>query len=281
MSSKRTSDIAAGPGNIDLTGKVAVVTGGAQGIGAATVEALARHGADVATCDRNADGLRDVAERIRARGRRAVARRLDVRDDDAVAAFLAEARATLGPIDILVNNVGGGYWSPFLDVRPKGQKALIDENFTSVTHVIRHGVPLMAYGGSIINVTSVEAFRAAPGFAIYAAMKAGVEQLTRTLALELSDRRIRVNSVAPDAIPTPGDAELAAAAQGANTAVDGYDEYAASVPLGIGTPEDVAGPIVFLASQMSAFMTGSTLHVDGGTNAAGGWRRNLDGHWRP
>lgn len=254
-----------------LAGKTAVVTGAARGIGAATAVALARFGADVAICDKEDQSA--TAKAIEETGRKAVVGTLDVRHTDAVNTFIAEAHAALGPLDILVNNAGGGFWSPFLDVRPKGQQALVDENFTTVTNVVRAGVPLMNDGGSIINVTSVEAHRAAPGFAIYAAMKAAVEQLTKSLALELSPRRIRVNTVAPDSIPTPGDEGLA-------EAVGGVD-YGDKVPLGLGTPDDCAAPIVFLASAMSSFMTGTTLHVDGGTDAASGWTRRPDGTWTP
>ncbi|MYS85860.1 SDR family NAD(P)-dependent oxidoreductase [Embleya scabrispora] len=260
-----------------LTDRIAVVTGAARGIGAATAVALARFGADVAICDREPIGLQETAKAIEASGRRTLAVELDVRDGDGVERFLHEAHSTLGGLDILVNNAGGGFWSPFMEVRPKGQTALVDENFTSVTHVIRHGAPLMREGGSIVNVTSIEAFRAAPGFAVYAAMKAAVEQLTKSLALELSDRRIRVNCVAPDAIPTPGDAGLAETFE---TDEGAYD-YAAKVPLGLGTPDDCAAPIVFLAGDLARFVTGTTLHVDGGTMAASGWVRRPDGTFTP
>jgi NAD(P)-dependent dehydrogenase (short-subunit alcohol dehydrogenase family) len=195
---------------------------------------------------------------------------LDVRDRDAVEAWVPR----LERVDVLVNNAGGTFHAWFTDVSAKGQQAIVDENFTSVTTFVRACLPSMPDGGSIVNVTSVEAFRAAPGYGVYAAMKAAVEQLTRTLALELSPRGIRVNTVAPDAIPTPGDAELAQA-----TSADRPYDY--HVPLGLGTPEDCAAPIVFLASDLSRFMTGTTLHVDGGTNAARGWRRRADGGWSP
>lgn len=260
-------DVVLDPSSALLTGRVAVVTGGARGIGAATAAALARFGADVAICDR--EDQSETAKAIADAGRKAHVGTLDVRDGEAVAAFLADAQRELGNFDVLVNNAGGGFWSPFLDVRGKGQTALVDENFTSVTHVVRHGVPLMNDGGSIVNVTSIEAHRAAPGFAVYAAMKAAVEQLTRSLALELSPRRIRVNCVAPDAIPTPGDAGL-------SEAVGGQD-YGSKVPLGWGTPDDCAAPIVYLAGDMSAFVNGTTLHVDGGAMAASGWVRREDG----
>ncbi len=110
-----------------------------------------------------------------------------------------------GRVDVVVNNAGGSFQAPFLDVSPKGESMLIAENFTSVTRLIRLFVPVMPVGGSIINVTSVEAHQAAPGFAVYAAMKAGLANLTASLALEFADRGIRVNAVAPDAIMTAGE----------------------------------------------------------------------------
>ncbi|GAC1476903.1 MAG: hypothetical protein NVS1B12_11240 [Acidimicrobiales bacterium] len=185
-------------------------------------------------------------------------------------------RAWLAPVervDILVNNAGGTFRAAFADISDRGQQALVDENFTSVTTFVRTCLPRMPDGSSIVNVTSVEAFRAAPGFSVYAAMKAAVEQLTRTLALELAPRRIRVNAVAPDAIATPGDVGLAAAV--------GAADYGPVVPLGLGDPDDCAAAIVFLAGDLARFVTGSTLHVDGGTDAARGWRRSADGRWTP
>ena len=260
-----------------LDGRWALVTGAARGIGAATATALAAFGADLAICDRDADGLATVAAEIEGMGRQAVSGVLDVRSAPDVEAFVAR----LSRLDVLVNNAGGGFHAPFLDVSAKGQSALVDENFTSVTTFVRACVPLLsAHGmGSIINVTSVEAFRAAPGFGVYAAMKAAVEQLTKTLALELCDRRIRVNCIAPDAIPTPGDADLAAAVHAGSGA--GADDYGWKIPLGKGTPDDCAGVAVFLACDLSMFVTGSTVHVDGGSDAASGWRRRPGGDWEP
>jgi 3-oxoacyl-[acyl-carrier protein] reductase len=164
-----------------------------------------------------------------------------------------------------VNNAGGGFRSPLLDVSVKGQDALVSENFGSVLNFVRAIVPLMTDGGSIVNVTSSEAHRAAPGFAIYAAQKWAVRGLTKTLALELGDRRIRVNCVAPDAIPTPG---------------IGAIEPPPRTPLAVmADPDDVAGVVVFLAGDLSRFVTGTTVHVDGGIVAAGGWHRSADGTW--
>jgi NAD(P)-dependent dehydrogenase (short-subunit alcohol dehydrogenase family) len=264
-----------GPDATSLDGKVALITGGAQGIGAAAAVALARFGADIAICDRNVDGMRATASAVEAEGRRCVTGELDVRDAAAVTAWLGNVENNFGRVDVLVNNAGGGFYAAFLEVNAKGQGALVDENFTSVTTFVRGCVPLMAAGSSIINITSIEAHRAAPGFGVYAAMKAAVESLTKTLALELAPKKIRVNAVAPDAIPTPGDEVHAEAVQ-----VD-HAAYGRKVPLGWGDVDDCAGPIVFLATDLSRFVTGTTLHVDGGSNAASGWTLRDDGTYSP
>lgn len=260
------------PDAILLEDQVAIVTGAAQGIGRATALALARFGADVAICDRKAPELEQTAGELRSLGRRCVSSVLDVREEEPVAAFLAAVDAELGGVQVLVNNAGGGFWANFLDVSARGEAALVSENFGSVTLFIRRSVPLMRDGGSIVNVTSVEAHRAGPGFAIYSAMKAAVANLTKSLSMELAPLRIRVNCVAPDMIPTPGDAELADASEAMGLA--GIEDT--SWPE-TGSVEDCAAACVFLASDMSRFVTGSTLHVDGGTEAAGGWKRKTGG----
>jgi NAD(P)-dependent dehydrogenase (short-subunit alcohol dehydrogenase family) len=253
------------PDTILLTDRVAVVTGAAQGIGEACALALARFGAHVAVCDRNEEGLRDLATRIEGLGRRCLVGVLDVRDGEAVAAHLGAVAAEFGRVDVLVNNAGGGFFADFLSVNDKGQDALIRENFTSVTHFVRGCVPLMpAEGGSIITMTSIEAHRAAPGFAIYAAMKTGLMSLMKSLALELGPRRIRANCIAMDHIPTPGVGDLA----GVRAPLDAR-----------GNVDDVAGACVFLASDLARFVTGSTVHVDGGLLAAAGWVRADDGSY--
>jgi 3-oxoacyl-[acyl-carrier protein] reductase len=249
--------VALDPSAVLLTDRVAVVTGAAAGIGRAIALGFARFGADLALCDRDADGLAETARGVAAAGRRQVSEVLDVRDPARVSAFVAEVVGRFGRVDVLVNNAGGGFASPFLDVSARGQSALVDENFSSVTHFVRGTVPHMGPGASIINVTSIEAHRAAPGYAVYAAMKAAVANLTRSLALELGERGIRVNCIAPDRIPTPG---IGSELGRSPLALQGHVDH-------------VAGVAVFLASELAAFVTGTSVHVDGGGWAAGGWRR--------
>ncbi len=250
------------PDAVLLTDRLVVVTGAAAGIGAAVATACARFGADVAVCDRDVDGLGRILAEIEATGRRAHSTTLDVRDGDAVREWVA----SLPEIDALVNNVGGGFRAPFLDVNDKGQDTLIRENFVSVTHMVRACVPKMPANGraSIVNLTSIEAHRGAPGFAIYSAMKAALVNLSMTLALELGDRRIRVNCIAPDVIPTPG--------------IGGDVPVKTPLPVS-GHVDDIAGAVIYLVSDLSRFVTGTTIHVDGGNLAAGGWGRAADRSW--
>lgn len=259
--------------SILLTDRIAVITGGAQGIGAATARLFARCGASVSLCDRDAEGMAATAAACEAAGVEVLTAVLDVRDAAAVDVWVAETVERFGRVDVLVNNAGGTFVSPFLDVSAKGEASLIAENFTQVTHLIRTVVPHMPDGGSIINLTSVEAHQAGPGFAVYAAMKTAVASLTKSLSMEFGSRRIRVNNVASDAQPSGGEK----AARAAMLATDPEFLPAYAPPLGFfGTPEDSAAAALFLASPLSRLITGSTIHVDAGTWAAGGWHRPDD-----
>jgi 3-oxoacyl-[acyl-carrier protein] reductase len=244
-----------------LDGRVALVTGAAHGIGRAVAEHLVDLGAAVALCDRSADDLAATAGGLRSSGAEVHSESLDVRHERAVAGFVAAAVADLGRLDIVVNNAGGGFAAPFEGISTKGVEALIAENFTSAVSVIRHCLPHLGPGASIVNITSVEAHRAGPGFSVYSAMKAALTNLTRSLAVELGGRRIRVNAVAPDLITTPGVGPMGVRA-----------------PLAVaGEAHHVAAAVAFLAGDLAAFVTGTVLHVDGGTHAAGGWHRVGDG----
>ncbi len=250
------------PRAVLLDDRVAVVTGAAMGIGEGIARSFARFGARLALCDRDGESLAAVAKSLEADGVEVVTGRFDVRDELPVREFFDTVAARFGRVDVLVNNAGGGFQSPLLEISAKGEQALVAENFTSVTQCVRAAVPRMPdRGGTIINITSIEAHRGAPGYSIYSAMKSAVESLTRTLALELGDRLIRVNCIAPDMIPTPG-----------------LGDVWIDTPLvRRGSVDDVAGAALFLASDLSLFVTGTTVHVDGGSLAASGWRRTENG----
>lgn len=258
------------PETITLHGRSAIVTGAAAGIGRAIALSFAGFGADLALCDRDEEGLRETARLAEAFGHGVLVGVLDVRREDRVSEFVTEVADTFSKIDILVNNAGGTFQALFRDTNQKGQQSLVDENFTSVTHFIRACLPhfpavdakeVRPTGSSIINITSIEAHRAGPGFAIYSAMKAAVANLTKSLALELGERGIRVNCIAPDVIPT-----------------EGVGPMKLRTPLDrSGHVDDVAGAALFLASPLSAFVSGTTIHVDGGHHAAGGWHRGSGG----
>ena len=259
------------PDLISLSGRLAVVTGAAQGIGEETALALAAFGADVAICDKQGEKLPGVKAAIEALGRRCHSTVLDVRDEPAVGEWLAAVHDELGAIDIIVNNAGGGFHALYEDVSPKGEGALIAENFGTVANCVRHGVGRMNDGGAIINVTSVEAYHAAPGFGVYSAMKAAVEQFTKTLSMELGHRGIRVNCVAPDMMPTPGDEVLST---DSSALMEGLQPTSLRR---MGDAAECAAVIVFLASDMASFVTGTSIPVDGGTIAAASWKVRDDG----
>jgi 3-oxoacyl-[acyl-carrier protein] reductase len=270
--------MAFGPDSMLLTDRRALVTGAARGIGRATAIALARFGAHVAVCDRLGDELAGTVDEITGLGREAPSVVLDVRDTAAVQGWVEALAGEWPDLHVLVNNAGGGFFARVAELSAKGQAALIAENFTQVVDVTRACVPLLARGAaaeggaSVVNVTSVEAHRAGPGFGIYSAMKAGVENLTKTLALELATQRVRVNAVAPDMIPTPGD-DFLSDESGAVSAT----EWARTPWPEVGDPDDVAAAAVWLSSPSARFVTGSTVHVDGGTLAASGWKRRVEG----
>jgi NAD(P)-dependent dehydrogenase (short-subunit alcohol dehydrogenase family) len=255
-----------------LDGKVAVVTGGAGGLGWPISRDLAKAGVQVAVCDRDEAAVAAVEPLLAELPARTMVRHADVREPDAMEAFFAEIDDSFGRVDILVDVPGGGFVAPLMSTRPKGWNAIIRQNFTYVLDTTQRSVQRMQAqgdGGSIIYVSSIEAHRAVPNRAVYGAMKAGLVSLAKTLALELGESRIRVNTVAPDVFPTP-----------ATGFVEPVDEAlgrarirsASGIPLGrTGTGEDLSGCILFLASDLSVYVSGTTIHVDGGTLASSGW----------
>lgn len=250
------------PSNILLTGRVAVVTGGGAGIGRGIAEGLAAFGASVAIWERDPETCAAVADTVGALGIVT-----NVRDSAQVDAALDRTIEALGEVSILVNNAGGVFFSPLLDTTENGWDALYKANLRHVllcTQRVARRLVDAGRPGSVINVTSIEGVRAAPGYAAYAAAKAGVINYTQTAAFELSPHNIRVNAIAPDLTLTEGLMQLSGATLRPDTAP--------GIPMGrSGHVDEIASTAVFLASDMSSYITGQTIHVDGGTQAAGGW----------
>jgi NAD(P)-dependent dehydrogenase (short-subunit alcohol dehydrogenase family) len=245
-----------------LTDRVAVVTGGGAGIGRGVAAGLKAFGASVAIWERDPESCTAAASEIGALGIPT-----DVRDSGQVDAALERTVAELGPVTILVNNAGGLFHSPILETRENGWDALYKANLRHVylcTQRVARVIVEHKLSGSIINVTSIEGIRAAPGFATYAAAKAGVISYTKTAALELAPHGIRINALAPDITFTEGLAAIAPP--------NAEEQFRLVVPMGrAGHVDEMAGAAVFLASDMSSYITGQTIHVDGGTQASSGW----------
>lgn len=262
-----------------LTGKMAIVTGGAAGIGRGIALGLAEFGADVAILDINAEAAEAVAALVREKGQRAHVVLADVMDRDVLRNAIEHAAASLGRLDVLVNNVGGTRPIKLVEMTDQQMDKQIDLNLKSVAVGTQTAAKLMIAGGasgSIINITSIEGLRAAPGFAVYAGCKAGVVNFTRTAALELAEHGIRVNAIAPDLVLT----ETMARYIPSLFTEEGRADQTRYIPLGRpGNFDDCAGAAVFLASAMSGYITGTTLNVDGGTWASSGWIRNDGDGW--
>ncbi|RMD83036.1 MAG: glucose 1-dehydrogenase [Chloroflexi bacterium] len=254
---------------MEFQGKVAIVTGGAQGIGRATALALAREGAAVVIADRDAAATTALVEGINAWGGRALAVIADVSDEGDAARIANEAVLEFGGIDLLVNNAGIQQPGTIESTTLQLWQEIINVNLTGVFLVSRFVMPELRRrgGGAIVNVASVYGLRAEAGWAAYAASKGGVIALTRAMALDGAPDGIRVNCVCPGLIDTP---LLRANAALVNTQRpdEALRTFARRVPLGrLGTPEEVAAVILCLLSPTAGYLTGTVITADGGWEA--------------
>jgi NAD(P)-dependent dehydrogenase (short-subunit alcohol dehydrogenase family) len=257
-----------------LAGRVALVTGGGGGIGRAISETFAAHGARVVVAEINPERAESTVSTILESGGDAVGVVVDVGDEAAV----TDLALTTGPVDVLVNNVG--HYLPgdgdFLTSTSDEWRALYRVNLEHVFLCTRAFVPGMVDRGrgSVINISSVEAFRAIPRRPVYSAFKGAITQFTKSLAVELGNAGVRVNAIAPDLTETIQVPYSRWVPEEQRELIPQW------VPVGrFGAPDDIAGVALFLASDLAAFVTGTTVHADGGSLAAGGWFRRPDGSW--
>ncbi len=259
---------------LGLAGKVALVTGGGAGIGRAIAELFASAGMKVAIAERDPDRLKAAADALPD----ALAIQGDVRDEADVARVMAAIGERFGHLDVLVNNVGDflGIHKRFEDTTPDEWDSLYRVNLHHMFLVTRAALPLIrasGTGGSIINLSTIEAFRGIPHFVVYAAFKAAITGFTQSLAVELGRDGIRVNAIGPETTDTE---QVVADSR---VPPENRDHLRHWFPIGrFGRPADSAGAALFLASErLSGWVSGSTIVVDGGVLAAGAWMRMPDG----
>jgi peroxisomal 2,4-dienoyl-CoA reductase len=257
-----------------FNGQVALITGGGSGIGRGIADVLASLGAHVVLASRKLERVEQAASEIRAAGGRASGVAVDVREQERVQAVIADVQREHGRIDLLVNNAAGNFYAPSESLSANAWKSVIEIDLYGTFFCSQAVLPVMRAqgGGAIVNISMTLHYRGWPLMAHATAAKAGIDALTKTLALEWARDRVRVNAIAPGPIPTEGVKKAFTPPPAADGAVDVFaqeramDIYAKKmIPLQrFGSPEDIANMVAFLASPAGAWITGAIMVVDGG-----------------
>jgi NAD(P)-dependent dehydrogenase (short-subunit alcohol dehydrogenase family) len=265
---------------LGLSGKVALITGGGAGIGRATAELFVKAGMRIAVAEIDAMRAGDLRRALEAMHADALVIEADVRQPGDVARVIGGVDKRFGRLDVLVNNVGDylGYKTEFADSTEEQWDALYAVNLLHILRMTKQAIPLMrraGEGGSIINVSTIEAHRGIPLTVVYSAFKAAITGFTQSLAVELGQHGIRVNAIAPE---TTNTAQITATSR---VPPENRDYLRRWFPIGrFGEGADSAGAALFLASDLlSGWVSGSTIVVDGGALAAGAWMRLPDNGW--
>jgi len=243
----------------DLSGKIALVTGGSKGLGRTIASALARAGADLAVVSRTQADLDVVADELRALGRRALAVRADITSENSVRAMVEQVVQQFGQVDVLVNNAGVGDTVSVVDMDARHWDHVMSVNLRGPMLCCKHIGPHMIArrAGKVINIASVMSTKVSRQMSAYAASKAGLVQFTRTLALEWIRYNVQVNALCPGYFLTDMNAEFFASERG--------KQFIADLPARrLGESRELEGAAVFLASDATSYITGATLYVDGG-----------------
>jgi 3-oxoacyl-[acyl-carrier protein] reductase len=247
--------------NMSLTGRTAFISGAGHGIGRATARAMARLGATVGVNDLKPEFVEEAVAEIRALGGQAIGLPCDVSTREGMREAVAQFARDAGRLDIMVNNAAWVRYQPLAEITPEVMDRMVEIGFKSVIWGIQAAAELMdaERGGAIINVASIAAFKSPMRSVVYSGIKAGVLGITRASAADLGARNIRVNAVAPGAIPTEGTAKHR------NAELDA--RRIGRTPLGrLGTVEDIADAVCFLASDASRFFNADVLRLDGGAS---------------
>jgi len=250
---------------LDFSGQTVVVIGGTSGINLGIAEAFAANGANLAVASRSQDKVDAATETLKGYGIQAIGFSADVRDADAVKAAIQGMHEAFGDIDVLVSGAAGNFPAPVLGMSANGFRSVIDIDLRGTFHVLQSAHPYLCKpGASIINISAPQAFVPMQLQAHVCAAKAGVDMITRVLAMEWGADGIRVNSVVPGPIAGTEGMQRLAPTPGIQKAITD------SVPLGrMGTPSDIANTVMFLSSPLAEYVTGAVIPVDGGWSLAG------------